>query len=111
MRKHFESWTDFLFARPSFLSGIARTLDLHGDFDQYNQSATGDEADLRGLISDWIIVQRDFERSWTLLIDQNPEYLKELTEAITSDAYLCNAVMKQMNREKQNDFEMAGQGA
>lgn len=48
--------TEFLFARPSFSSGAARVLDLGGTFDQYNASPTGDEADMRALSNDWVVV-------------------------------------------------------
>jgi hypothetical protein len=51
--------TDFLFARPSFLSGLARCLDLFGVFDSYNSSHTAAEADERALASDWIITGQD----------------------------------------------------
>lgn len=48
--------TEYLFARPSFLSGAARVLDLGGTFDEYNTSRTGDDADARALSNDWIVV-------------------------------------------------------
>ena len=51
--------SDFLFARPSFWSGIARLLDLWGAFDDYNRSRTPVEADRRALYSDWYIVGQD----------------------------------------------------
>ena len=44
---------DFLFAMPSWLSGAARTLDVAGQFDEYNDSKTGQDADSRALHSDW----------------------------------------------------------
>lgn len=50
---------DFLFGRPSFLSGAARVLDLFGVFDSYDQSNTPDEADFRAMYSDWRIVGQD----------------------------------------------------
>lgn len=51
--------TDFLFAQPSFASGVARTLDLWGQFDEYNVSPTPAEADANAIASDWIIVGQD----------------------------------------------------
>ena len=51
--------TDFLFARPSFGSGVARTLDLWGTFDEYNHSETPAEADATAIASDWSIVGQD----------------------------------------------------
>ena len=47
---------DFLFASPSWLSGASRGLDLAGQFDDYNQSASGDEADAKALFADWRVV-------------------------------------------------------
>ena len=47
--------TGFLYADPSFMSGWARTLDLFGQFDSYNQSLTPAEADAKALAADWII--------------------------------------------------------
>lgn len=47
---------DFLFASPSWLSGAARTLDLAGVFDEYNDSPDEDIADARAMFCDWRIV-------------------------------------------------------
>lgn len=47
---------DFLFASPSWLSGASRVLDLAGQFDEYNESASGDEADGMALFVDWRVV-------------------------------------------------------
>lgn len=54
--------TDYLFARPSLLRGIARVVDLCGvlDLGAYNASATPEEADHRALLSDWQAVAGDF---------------------------------------------------
>jgi hypothetical protein len=51
--------TDFLFAQPSFASGVARTLDLWGQFDEYNTSESPEEADSKAIASDWILVGQD----------------------------------------------------
>lgn len=51
--------SDFLFAQPSFGSGFARTLDLFGQFDQYNISATPIEADTKAIAADWFVVGQD----------------------------------------------------
>ena len=47
---------DFLFASPSWLSGASRGLDLAGQFDDYNESTSGDEADAKALFADWRVV-------------------------------------------------------
>ena len=38
---------------PSWLSGVGRNLDVAGQFDEYNESRTGDEADAKALFADW----------------------------------------------------------
>jgi hypothetical protein len=54
--------TDYLFARPSLLRGIARVVDLCGvlDLGAYDTSATPEEADEKALLSDWQAVAGDF---------------------------------------------------
>jgi hypothetical protein len=51
--------TDFLFARPSFGSGVARVLDLGGAFDAYNVSASEAAADEQAIFNDWAVVGED----------------------------------------------------
>jgi len=51
--------SDYLFAHQSLLSGFARTLDLGGTFDVYNESPSPAIADARALFSDWLAVGRD----------------------------------------------------
>jgi hypothetical protein len=53
--------TDFLFAQDSFLFGVARSLDLGGVFDDYNDSVNVHEADRRAAASDWQAVGRDIQ--------------------------------------------------
>jgi len=54
--------TDYLFARPSLLRGIARVVDLCGvlDLGAYATSATPEEADRTAILSDWQTVAGDF---------------------------------------------------
>ena len=51
--------SDYLFATPSLLSGAARTLDIWGTFDGYNESLTPGQANTRGIYSDWLAVGKD----------------------------------------------------
>jgi len=112
MKKYRTSQTDFLFAKPSFLSGMARTLDMHGDFCQYNISDSSEEADVKALICDWLVIQQDLNDSWKLVIDNNPILLNELVEYINSDPELRRTVLQAMTKEeKVNELEMAPQGA
>jgi hypothetical protein len=53
--------TDFLFAQPSFMSGLARTLDIGGTFDAYNRSTNGGMADYRAICADWAAVGNDIK--------------------------------------------------
>ena len=48
--------SDFLFAMPSALAGVSRSLDLGATFGGYNESQTEREADRRALCSDWYVV-------------------------------------------------------
>ena len=57
------TYTDLLYARPSLLSGLARTLDVGGTFDAYNTSASPDEADRLATTSDWYAVGADLTRA------------------------------------------------
>ena len=50
---------DFLFARPSFVTGVARILDIGGTLQEYNTSRTPEEADTRALRADFVAVGAD----------------------------------------------------
>jgi hypothetical protein len=51
--------TDFLFARPSFLEGLARILDIGGTMQKYNESQTPEEADAKAMYNDFKTVGDD----------------------------------------------------
>jgi len=55
--------SDFLFAQPSFWSGLGRWLDLSGRFDSYNVSPDGEIADALALYSDWRTVGKELLRA------------------------------------------------
>ena len=42
-----------LFARPSFLEGYARAIDIGATLNQYNTNKTPEEADAAAIRSDW----------------------------------------------------------
>lgn len=52
-----------LYARPTFLEGMARVLDLSGSLTVYNFSETPEEADIRALRSDWEAIGKDLQRA------------------------------------------------
>ncbi len=58
-----QSLTFMLFARPSFLEGMARIVDLGGTLQVYNESKTAEEADAKALLSDWLSVGDDLRDS------------------------------------------------
>src|SRR5689334_6174137 len=64
-----EAMTDYLYARPSFLAGAARTLDFMGLFDSYNMSPTEAEADATAMFADWRAVGEDL----FLVMRQHPD--------------------------------------
>lgn len=51
--------SDFLFALPSFVEGIARNIDIFGTLQVYNSSPSPEEADARALRKDWEAVGGD----------------------------------------------------
>ena len=55
--------TDFLFAHPSFVGGMASVLDLGTTLVVYNQSKTPKEADYRAIKCDWEVTGNDLRGS------------------------------------------------
>lgn len=53
------SYTNVLFARPSFVEGFARVFDFGGALNQYNISETPAEADYLALKADWLAILDD----------------------------------------------------
>jgi hypothetical protein len=51
--------SDFLVSSPSLVSGAGRLLDWCGQFDEYNASRNGTEADTKAMASDWGMVGDD----------------------------------------------------
>ena len=51
--------TTYLYAKPNWLSGAVRIIDMGGTYDCYNQSANAAEADRIALASDWLAVGED----------------------------------------------------
>ena len=59
----------FLFARPSFVEGIARVLDMGDTLTEFNQSLHGSQADRIALASDWMAVGCDIRDAIGLTLD------------------------------------------
>ena len=52
--------TFFLFSRPSFLEGVARSLDMGNTLREYNESITEEQADAIAIFNDWGAIGDDF---------------------------------------------------
>ena len=74
--------SDFLFAMPSTLSGISRTLDLGGTFDSYNESSTGLEADAKALFADWNSVGDSLVRAIEVFKQDEPDGAPRVLELV-----------------------------
>ena len=62
---------------PSTLSGVARTLDLDGTFDSYNESKDEANADAKALYSDWRAVGQSLVEAAETVAEQQPELVKK----------------------------------
>ncbi len=58
--------TDFLFAKPTFISGMGAVIDLGGTMVRFNELLTPDEADYLALANDLATVGHDI-RNFMLL--------------------------------------------
>jgi len=65
-----------LYATPSFLEGIARSIDIGDTLTEYNGSESGAAADLRALRSDWIAIGNDLRQAMSQFEQDN---VKQLT--------------------------------
>jgi len=61
----FDAPTFRLYARPSFLKGVARLLDFGNGLNSYNVSRSSEEASGRAFRSDWQAIGGDFRRAIT----------------------------------------------
>ena len=62
-RVKYKSYSNILFETPSFISGMAKSLGLFGNFNRYNSSLTEDEADYKGIYSDWLTIGNDIRNT------------------------------------------------
>ena len=65
--------TDFLFSSPSFLNGIARTIDIFGSLTEYNISETPDEADTQAIMNDGRAIQKDLSQAFQIFEEEKIE--------------------------------------
>ncbi len=52
-----------LFAKPSFIEGVSRLLDLGATLQRYNDSVDENQADSQALKSDWKAIGNDLKSS------------------------------------------------
>lgn len=55
--------SSILFAYPNFLTGMASTLDIGATLTIYNESKNPEEADLKALKNDWLLVCNDINNA------------------------------------------------
>ena len=67
--------TDLLFARPSFLEGIGRAIDLGATMQEYNTSPTPEQADAVALQSDWQAINEDMSAVMAMPHDDLEEFV------------------------------------
>ena len=63
--------SDYLFAQPSFLEGVARNLDLLGTLEVYNTSNTAEDADRRAQREDVIALHTDMQKAVNKVLQSN----------------------------------------
>ena len=51
--------TDYLFATPTFISGMGAVIDLGGTMARFNEVSSPEEADYLALANDWAMVGND----------------------------------------------------
>lgn len=81
-----DSLSTFLFARPSFLEGVARLVDTGNTLQVYNTSLSAEQADAWALAADWQVIGDDWRKvilEYQELEDQIPdELLVEVKKAL-----------------------------
>lgn len=74
-------YSTFLFARPSFIEGFGRIMDVGGSLNQYN---TDNDADTTAILMDWLAVKEDFREALLSAIERlEPEQVEELLKILT----------------------------
>lgn len=53
------TFSNYLYARPSLVEGVARIIDVGGTLQEYNTALTPEQADYLALLSDWSVVGDD----------------------------------------------------
>lgn len=64
-----------LYAMPTFLEGVARSVDIGDTLTEYNTSENGTAADLQALRSDWLAVGNDLREAISQFDQNNSKQL------------------------------------
>lgn len=56
--------TNYLFAEPSVIGGIASCIDLFAVYNMYNESSDGQSADKRAMLADILALKNDFNNAY-----------------------------------------------
>ena len=78
MSKKILAYSSALFVYPSFLKGVARSIDLFGLLDEYNYSETENEADVKSLKRDWDIIGKDL---WSAVKEYESETGQQFSQS------------------------------
>jgi len=70
-------FSNLLFASPSFLEGMGRSIDAAGVLTVFNESLTSEQADYLALQSDWRAVGSDIWKAIQAVHEQLPESERE----------------------------------
>jgi hypothetical protein len=68
--KNMFDFTNFLYARPSFIGGVSRVVDLGSTLNEYNSTFIPAIADYYAMKSDWMMVGSDIQ---TAIIEYGKE--------------------------------------
>ncbi len=69
--------TDYFFAMPSFWSGVGRTIDMGGQFDEYNWTGDPHEDDATAIFCDFRAVGMDIMTACSRFEDELGQRLEE----------------------------------
>ncbi len=81
--RHSDEFTTFLYAKPSFLSGMALALDIGGTLNEYNQSLTPAQADAIALRMDARAVAHDMHEGIRVIGTSVPRSRSARRRAVT----------------------------
>jgi len=68
--------TDALIQNPSFLNGMAKSIDIFSRFTDYNYTAEGQNPDMVALTNDWSVVLNDLNEVFLDHVENN-EHTKQ----------------------------------